>query len=665
MTSQDSITGVPAPLRSLNGDSVNGVPAPGGAAPEAPDAVAGVPAPAHAPLDAPDAFAGVPAPLRAALEKRGYALLTAVQAAVVAAITEGHDGGRNLRISSQTGSGKTVAVGIALASTLCDPADTTPGPRALIITPTRELAVQVQSELEWLFEKAAGVRVDVVTGGTDLRREKQRLRERSKILVGTPGRLLDHIRSRALDCTGIREVVLDEADQMLDMGFKDELDAIVASLPTERRSHLVSATFPPAVKRLAESFQRGALHLEGTVLGKANADIEHIAYLIRPRQRYAAVVNLLLESWGERCLIFVRTRADTAELCESLSGDGFGALPFSGELAQAQRTRTLDAFRNGTIKILVATDVAARGIDVPDIGMVIHAEIPKDTDIYTHRSGRTGRAGKTGKSLIMVPVNAQSRVHRMLREARVEARWEPIPSAKKILQGVTKATRRALYERLEGAEFSEAELTYAQNLLEKQTPAQVVAMLLRMAETPLPREPMEVQAAEPRAWESRPVEPPRQNSRGQGSPREGQSRSALPGSASRGGYTRFVASWGTRHGATASRCMSHVCRRGGITRHMIGAIDVSLDSTTIEVSEEVARDFEQRCQKPDPRDPHVRIVREGTAIPQPRNAPARTEHSNYAFKPRPAREEYPGAGTGPRVKRAARRQRPVARPPEA
>jgi ATP-dependent RNA helicase DeaD len=623
----------------------------------------------------------VPAPLRAALEKRGYTLLTAVQAAVVAAIAEGHDGGRNLRISSQTGSGKTVAVGIALASTLCDPADDTPGPRALIITPTRELAVQVQSELEWLFEKTPSVRVDVVTGGTDVRREKQRLRERSKILVGTPGRLLDHIRSRALDCSGVREVVLDEADQMLDMGFKDELDAIVASLPTERRSHLVSATFPPAVKRLAESFQRGALHLEGTVLGKANADIEHIAYLIRPRQRYAAVVNLLLESWGERCLIFVRTRADTADLCESLSGDGFGALPFSGELAQAQRTRTLDAFRNGTIKILVATDVAARGIDVPDIGMVIHAEIPKDTDIYTHRSGRTGRAGKTGKSLIMVPVNAQSRVHRMLREARVEARWEPIPNPKKILQGVTKATRRALYERLEGAEFSEAELTYAQNLLEKQAPAQVVAMLLRMAETPLPRAPMEVQAAEPRAWEPRAVEPARHGSRGASSqgpgsrgpaangqgayPREVQGRAASPEAAGRGGYTRFVASWGTRHGATASRCMSHVCRRGGITRHMIGVIDVSLDSTTIEVSEEVALDFEQRCQKPDPRDPHVRIVREGTAIPQPRNTPPRSEHSNYAFKPRAPREEYPGAGTGPRVKRAARRQRPIARPPEA
>ncbi len=616
----------------------------------------------------PDSFAGVPTPLRAALEKRGFAQLTAVQSAVVTAITEGREDGRNLRISSQTGSGKTVAVGIALAQTVCEEAGVDPalgirprtGPAALVITPTRELAAQVHTELEWLFEAAPGVRVDVVTGGTDVRREKMRLRDRPRILVGTPGRLLDHIRSGALDCSGVREVVLDEADQMLDMGFKDELDAIVAKLPAERRSHLVSATFPPAVQRLAETFQRGALHLEGTVLGKANADIEHIAYLIRPRQRYAAVVNLLLDGWGERCLIFVRTRADTTELCESLAGDGFGALPFSGELPQAQRTRTLDAFRNGTINILVATDVAARGIDVPDIGMVIHAEIPKDTDIYTHRSGRTGRAGKTGKSLIIVPVNAQTRVHRMLRDSRIEARWEAIPSPKKILQNITKATRRRLYERLEGAEFAEGELTYAQNLLEKQAPAQVVAMLLRMAETPLPREPMEVPAAEPRAWEPRPDARPR--------PDRGPVRSVSAAARGpRGAYTRFSVSWGSNQGANASRCVSHVCRRGGITSDMIGAIDVQLDSTSIEISADVAAEFELRCKKPDARDPNVRIVREapGTA-PPPRIPPALGDRARPTFnRVRPPREENAFAPPGPRVKRAARRARPLARPPEA
>jgi ATP-dependent RNA helicase DeaD len=609
-----------------------------------------------------DPLAGVPATLRSAFDKRGFTQLTRVQAAVLAALQDG-GAGRNLRISSQTGSGKTVAIGLALAERLCAPATVAPeparsGPAALVITPTRELAAQVQSELEWLFEAQPGVDVDVVTGGTDVRREKQRLRRPARVIVGTPGRLLDHIRSRALDTSSVSEVVLDEADQMLDMGFKDELDQIVASLPAERRSHLVSATFPPEVERLAQHFQGDALRVEGTALGQANSDIAHTAYLIRPKQLYPAVVNLLLDSWGERCLIFVRTRADTAELCEALAGDGFGALPFSGELPQAQRTRTLDAFRNGTINILVATDVAARGIDVPGIGMVIHADIPKDTDIYTHRSGRTGRAGTTGKSMIIVPVNAQARVHRMLRNAGVEAQWEPVPSPKKIRQGITKATRRRLYERLEGAEIGEAELTYAQNLLDKQPPAQVVAMLLRMAEPPLPREPMEIPPTEPRAWEPR-TRPDAPIARGV---------SARP---ARGGFVRFSLSWGQNQGATASRCLSHVCRRAGINRELIGAIDVGEHSTSIEIAEDAAHEFEQRCRRPDPRDPHVRIVRSGDG-PQAPQQESVSPRNGSTERPRPSfrkanapRDDVAHAHPGPRVKRAARRPRPLARTTEA
>ncbi len=585
-----------------------------------------------------DPFAGVPAPLRSSLEKRGFTHLTAVQAAVVAALKEGTDGGRNLRISSQTGSGKTVALGIALAQAVTAPGEAPVGPRALVITPTRELAAQVQAELAWLYEESEGVEVDVVTGGTDVRREKQRLRRRARVLVGTPGRLLDHMTSGALNVSGIREVVLDEADQMLDMGFKDELDAIVARMPADRRSHLLSATFPPEVERLARSFQSSALHLEGTALGKANADIEHVAYLVRPSQRYEAVVNLLLEGLGDRCLIFVRTRADTADLCARLAGDGFGALPFSGELPQAQRTRTLEAFRNGIIRVLVATDVAARGIDVPDIGMVIHADIAKDPDVYTHRSGRTGRAGKTGRSLVVVPINAQARMFRLFREARIDARWEAVPNPKKIRQGVTKTARRALYEQLASTELTESELTYAQNLLEKQPPANVVAMLLRMSEPALPREPFELVNAEPRAW----------------NPEGARPANSAPRSRGPVSYVQFSMSWGSDEGATASRCMSHACRRSGITRHSVGAINVQEGSTIIEVDASVAREFEQRCRKPDARDPDVHIVRVGAHGSETRAAPGRVEPGEHADR-RPPRREFtrPGNAT-PRVKRTPR-----------
>jgi len=456
-------------------------------------------------MSTPDPFADVPGPLRTAMERRGFTELTAVQRAVLASDSEGHD----LRISSQTGSGKTVALGFALArSFLRDNREgdepRPPGPIALIITPTRELAAQVRDELRWLLAEIPGMRVEVVTGGTDLRGERRMLRRPPKVLVGTPGRLLDHMRTEAVSFAGIEHVVLDEADRMLEMGFREELEAIIDGLPAERRSHLVSATFPGAVRRVADRFQRKALSLEGTALGQANDDIDHIAQIVAPRQVYAALVNALLLALGEQVLVFVERRAGASELAEELAGDGFAALPFSGDLSQAQRTRTLHAFRSGTIQVLVSTDVAARGIDVPNISMVVHMSPPQDPDSYTHRSGRTGRAGRRGRSLMMVPPRAQQYVQRLLSAARIEADWQPVPTPAKVRKAITKRTRRQLHERLD-AEVgpSEKTMNYAQQLLEGRDAAKVVAALLEQAEPRLPREPMEVEvfaAAPPSEW---------------------------------------------------------------------------------------------------------------------------------------------------------------------
>ena len=392
-----------------------------------------------------DPFEGVPAQLANAMQKRGFQTLTAVQRAVLEAACEGRD----LRISSQTGSGKTVALGIALARHFIDAGATAGigGPAGLVIVPTRELAMQVREELHWLYEEIPGVRVEVVTGGTDLGRERRCLAQKPGIVVGTPGRLLDHIRTGALDCSSVEHVVLDEADQMFDMGFREELEGILEALPVERRSHLLSATFPPQVRNLANRFQRDALHLEGTRLGAANADIEHVAHLVRPNEWYAALVNLLLLTDGARTLVFVRRRVDTTELSERLAGDGFVALPLSGDLAQGQRTRTLNAFRNGSVPILVATDVAARGIDVPEIETVIHLEPPSDAEMYTHRSGRTGRAGRKGRSLLIVPPFARRKVEYALHGARIKPEWQPVPTPERVFKAVEKQSRRRLHER--------------------------------------------------------------------------------------------------------------------------------------------------------------------------------------------------------------------------
>ncbi|MDP6386643.1 MAG: DEAD/DEAH box helicase, partial [Planctomycetota bacterium] len=345
------------------------------------------------PACAPDAglFRAVPASLRGALESRGFTELTPVQEAVLAAEADGRD----LQISSQTGSGKTVALGFVLAPALSNER-VGRGPQALIIVPTRELAAQVCEELRWLLQDLKDTQVISVTGGTPVYRDRQTLARKPRVLVGTPGRLLDHIKSGTLQLGGVRELVLDEADQMLDMGFREDLEAILDATEEPRRTHMVSATFPDAALRLAKRYQHNPFSIEGTRLGAANENITHEGYLVRHGERYDALVHLLLQAEGERVLVFVERRLEALEVAERLADDGFAAQPLSGELVQAQRDRTLAAFRSGRAPVLVATAVAARGLDVPDVGLVIHSTPPLNSEIYTHRSGRTGRAGKQG-----------------------------------------------------------------------------------------------------------------------------------------------------------------------------------------------------------------------------------------------------------------------------
>jgi len=575
-----------------------------------------------------DPFAGIPAPITAALVARGFSKLTPVQRAVV----DAEFAGKDLRISSQTGSGKTIAIGLALARELMGdengplskteaasrsggPKKPASGPRgqaahpvALVIVPTRELAAQVQTELEWLFANLKGFKVEVVTGGTSIVMERRALARQPALVVGTPGRLLDHLRNNALACDQIAHVVLDEADQMLDMGFREELDGILEQLPESRSSHLVSATFPNAVLSLANRYQRNVLAIEGTRLGVANADIQHIAYSIRRHETYAALVNVLLLAEDSRCLLFVNRRVDATELAEKLASDGFGAAPFSGELPQTQRTRTLNAFKNGTFKILVSTDVAARGIDVPEISTVIHIDPPRTPDAYVHRSGRTGRAGQSGKSILLVVGPESRRVTRMLRTARIEVSWQPVPQPEKVQKALMKQARRALHAKLSSdAEPTEAQLVYANQLLEEKDPAKLVATLLKMATPEPPHPPMKVQGLDPFAVEAR--------GRSGKSERGGYNRNDRGGRDSNGEYTKFTVSWGEKTGATASRLLSHVCRRGGLSSQQVGAIRIEAKSSTVDITNDVATEFESKARRPDKRDPGISIRPTSTSTP--------------------------------------------------
>ncbi len=376
------------------------------------------------------AFRKTPAAIARALAERDYKDATPVQAAVLKSEAEERD----LLVSAQTGSGKTVAYGIAIAKTLLDGADTmgpAREPLALVVAPTRELAMQVQRELNWLYQYA-GARVIACVGGMDPGRERRQLADGVHIVVGTPGRLRDHLERRALKVSALKAVVLDEADEMLDLGFREDLQFILETTPETRRTLLFSATLPKAIVTLAQHYQRDALRIETLGETRGHADIEYRAIKIAHNRVESAVVNLLRFIDPPGALVFCNTRQSVRHLEAMLLERGFGAVSLSGELSQSERNHALQALRDGRARVCVATDVAARGIDLPNLGLVIHADLPNDAEVLQHRSGRTGRAGRKGVSILLVPQSRRRRAEEMLARARVNFTWANPPSAEEI-----------------------------------------------------------------------------------------------------------------------------------------------------------------------------------------------------------------------------------------
>ncbi len=342
---------------------------------------------------------------------------------------------RDLLVSAQTGSGKTVAFGLAIAPRLLGEGDRigpAGAPRALVVCPTRELALQVHRELSWLYGET-GARITTCVGGMDPRREQQALRNGVHIVVGTPGRLCDHLERGVLVATRLEAVVLDEADEMLDMGFREDLERILDAAPADRRTLMFSATIPKPIAVMAKRYQKDALRIETTSPNDVHRDIEYHAVPSMPRERDLVVVNLLRYYDPPGALVFCATRDGVSHLASNLSERGFSAVALSGELSQRERNTALQSLRDRRARVCVATDVAARGLDLPDLGLVIHADLPQNAQVMVHRSGRTGRAGKHGLAILVVPDPARRYVERMLYTAHINATWQLPPSAEQIV----------------------------------------------------------------------------------------------------------------------------------------------------------------------------------------------------------------------------------------
>jgi ATP-dependent RNA helicase DeaD len=541
--------------------------------------------------------------LDAALAARGYDEPTAVQSAVLQPGTEGRD----LLVSARTGSGKTVAFGLAAAATLMPDGELpAPGlPIALAIAPTRELALQVQAELAWLY---AGARIASCVGGMDIRREARALAQGCHIVVGTPGRLGDHLRRGNLDLSGLRVVVLDEADEMLDLGFADELQFILDAAPAERRTLLFSATIPHDIVALARRYQRDALRIDTVDRTQAHSDIEYRAIAVPGHEAQSALVNILRWYEAPGALVFCATREGTKRLHMALVERGFAAVMLSGELSQHDRTAALDSMRAGRARVGVCTDVAARGLDLPELDLVVHADLPTNPEILLHRSGRTGRAGRKGVCVLIVPQTKRRRAEQLTNAARVSVAWSGAPTPDEIRA----RDRERLLDDPMFAEPNDAERTEAEALLAGHDPVVVASALLRLYQTRLP--PPEsvsvapVQAAPaPRA----PHEP------------------AAPGD-----FVQFRVAVGRRDKADPKWLVPLICRAGGVTKRDIGAIRVFDTDTRFEISRAASAAFAAATAEMPAGEPRITPAGDG---PMPARAP---------FRPR--RE-----GAGPRIRRSA------------
>lgn len=372
----------------------------------------------------------IAAPLAAALAAKGYESLTPVQEAVLAPELLGRDA----LVSAQTGSGKTVAFGLAMAPEVLGGADIlkpAEAPLALIIAPTRELAQQVARELEWLYAEA-GAQIATCVGGMDYRTERRALSFGAHIVVGTPGRLRDHIERGSLDMSLLHVAVLDEADEMLDLGFAEDLEFILSAAPEGRRTLMFSATVPKEIEKLASTFQRDAIRLQTAGEAKQHGDIEYRAFNVSPRDREHAIFNVLRYYEARTAIVFCKTRANVNHLLARMGNRGFQVVALSGELSQTERMHALQALRDGRARVCIATDVAARGIDLPGLELVIHADLPSNSETLLHRSGRTGRAGNKGVSALIVPPSEFRKASRLLQGAKVVAEWAKAPSADEV-----------------------------------------------------------------------------------------------------------------------------------------------------------------------------------------------------------------------------------------
>ena len=514
----------------------------------------------------------------------GYVNPTAIQEQAIPVLLSGTKDFIGL---AQTGTGKTAAYGLPLLD-LID--ETARHPQALVICPTRELCIQIVSEIELFKKYMPALHVLAVYGGTSIGMQIRDLKRGVQIVVATPGRLIDLIERKAINLEQIKYVILDEADEMLNMGFQDDIEFILQNTPKRDSTWLFSATMPPEIRRVSKKYMKSPVEVTVGKVNTANKSIDHQFYVTSAQHRYEALKRLIDFNPGIYGIIFTRTKADAQEIAEKLTREGYDIDALHGDLTQGQRDKVMSEFRDKTLQLLIATDVAARGIDVKDITHVINYELPDDIEVYTHRSGRTGRAGNTGICMSIVHSREIGRLRQIERIIQVPMHKLEIPTGKDVC-------RKQFFhfmDKLLQTDISHGDYeSYVPMLEERFANMSKEEVLKRVAAMEFDRFLKYYENAEDLNVRERAMRDRRDMPGGPGGPvrsgpREAGARREFNGNTTNGDYMRLFVNLGTKDGFYKASFLQFILDMSDLRKEVLGRIDMKEMNSWIEIDRKVA-----------------------------------------------------------------------------
>ena len=523
--------------------------------------------------------------LLSALTALGYEEPTPIQQQAIPPLLEGRD----VLAQAATGTGKTAAFALPILDAIATHPATAPGPTkgagpvALILVPTRELAMQL-AEAVHRYGKTIGVRVLPVYGGASMESQLRALRRGVDVVVATPGRALDHVNRKSLNLDGIRTLVLDEADEMLDMGFAEDLEAILAATPAERQTALFSATLPPRIVTIAGKHLKNPVRIsiarETTAHGKL-PKVRQTAYVVARGHKRAALGRVLDLESPTAALLFCRTRLEVDDLTEFLKGQGLRVEALHGGISQGERDRVMKKLRSGTLELVVATDVAARGLDIGHLSHVVNYDVPSSPDVYVHRIGRTGRAGREGVAITLAEPREHWQLKNIERATKQKIEIGSVPTVADLRAKRLELTRASLRESLLAGGL-DAYRVVVESLAEEFDPLDVAAAAVKLADPSADGSGSVGEEHEIPAVAVAPPPPPSPRRQGKSGPRGGRSRD--------GGLTSIFIGSGRADGVRPGDLVGAIVKLAKVHPREVGSIQIAERFSLVEVPEAIAED---------------------------------------------------------------------------